>query len=461
MSMTTTTTGAGADLNDFNTAAGPLIPIRPDKGLLMDLVRQLADTTAAAGIIDVDYLLALDGYLPDEVRVMKMIESLIAENKIQANNAMQLNSENLYAVTHAPERQAIRAEQESLNRQKAEIEKGLNNAEADRAKQTEYLKGDPRVEDGAVYSGEQPEAELVLPVAPERGAPRSLHAATAWLKRRPAVTKDFLKEWGVLVVGGLVEGAMLIGPIQDAAHDDNILRAAALSVSAMLSATAIPHFLGEALADLRHGARFTWRRCWPLLTGVFWLLGAVMIGVLRTFHMEARARLVASAAQGIAPAKVDLTGQFNPAAELVLWISLLTFVGVVIVLLKVFKHHPVKSQIIRLNTAIALAKWRLDPIVADLARLDAEEKAHDAFIAAHLEVMKMTPEQFANFGSEVLPAWRDEALAIYLARLSNNIGSPEISGLLSQLQADRRPHATVVPLKPTTMDDETRGRAQA
>lgn len=443
---------------DFDTAAPPAEQGRVDRGREDDFAEQLAAVDVASGGIDAELLAALAGELPGEHRIRTRFGTWRAAIVQEAAAAEQLDVQLLHGVR--TEGSVDRAgERSGLEAEAAALREGLAGAGPAKEAAEALLDGRQRAEDGASWAGDRPETLPELPVhGPD--APRTARRARVRLALRGAVLRHVLEEWGLLVAAAVVEGLLLVGPIQQAAHDDDVWHAAALSVSAVVSATVFPHLIGGELAAIRRGARLSLRRSWVLLLGLLWLLGAVLIGTLREQHIETTARLQAAAAEGVDPASVRLTG-FAPGFELLLWIALLTFVGAAVLLIKVLRGNPVSAQLVRLHTGIALRRWRLAIVEVALARLDALEREREALAEAHRSVMALTQERFGRFAGELLPALEAEALGVYSATLAQRLGSPDATGLIAQRQEDRAagraPLAPVEPLDPE--DDELRRTA--
>lgn len=439
--------------NDFHTAPGPTwlhTPQRADENLLAE---QVARAAVASGGIDLDLLAALDSPLPSANRITARFQTWVASAEHGRLRDMQIDAETLHSVRvegerrRARERSAIESDASELEERMVKLEQRKDDCDA-------LLAGKPRLEDGANFAGSAPEETPVLAVEGD-GAPTSLRQAQRWLRFRPAMLKHFFAEGGLILSAGVIEGVMLIAPIQQATYSRNVVDAVLLATGAIVSATLLPHLIGQELAAVRRGAALTWRRSWVLLLLAFWPLCAVLIGVLREQHVETIAGFVQQQSGSVVPGL-----PFNALFQLIMWPVLLLLVGVVVMVIKMTTWNPVKDEVLRVNTALALTRWRLSRLAVDRAELDAEQEEHDGFVAAHESVMATTQDAWDRHITEILPAMRDEALAVHDASLADALGQPEATGLIAEARSRQAPGLpSLTPLHPRDPDGDARMRA--
>lgn len=439
--------------NDFHTASGPTwlnTPQRADENLLAE---QVARAAVASGGIDIDLLAALDSPPPSANRITERFHTWVASAEHGRLRDTQIDAETLHSVTVDGEGRRAR-KRSAIDTDTATLEEELTRLEQRKIDCDTLLAGKPRQEDGAIFAGSPPEETPVLAVHGD-GAPASVRQARRWLGLRPAMVKHFFAEGGLIIAAGVIEGVMLIAPIQQATYSRNVVDAVLLATGAIVSATLLPHLIGQELAALRRGAAFTWRRSWVLLLLAFWPLCAVLIGVLREQHVETIAGFVREQSGSAVPGL-----PFNALFQLILWPVLLLLVGVVVMVIKMLTWNPVRNEILRVNTALALTRWRLSRLAADRAELDAEQREHDAFVATHEAVMAATQDAWRHHVTHILPALRDEALAVHDASMADALGQPEATGLIAEARSRRTPVLSpVAPLPPRDPEADARRRA--
>jgi hypothetical protein len=428
--------------NDFQTAAGPSwlgLPSRGDENLL---AQQYAVGAVVAQAIDADLLAAVDGPLPSERRIINRFATWRAQAEQGRLRDASMDAETLYAVqfdgvnARAEERAALDADRKAANAQ-------LSDAVAEKTVCDALLAGEPRLEDGARFPGRQPEATPHLPVRGE-DAPKSARAARARLRRRSAVVAHIFAEWGLLAAAAIVEGIMLVAPIEQATYQDNVAEAVLLALGAIVSATLLPHLIGQELAALRHGAHLSRRRGWVLVLLAVWPLTAIAIGYLREQHVQTISDITKAQAGPGVP-----TLPFNAPFQLVLWPTLLLLVGVAVLVIKTTTWNPVKAEILLVNTALAMASWKLGRLAVAEAGLTAREQQHEAFVATHRQVMADNQARWAHYEKVVLPAMEAEARAVHNAALADAMANPDATGLIAGAQpGEQSGGAPVAPLSP-------------
>ena len=418
-------------LPDFNVARGPGISPPPDAGILRSLVEQQALKDAASDAYDEALLKSHENALPSERHIEAQIDRLIAENAVNKYDAgkvtIRAGFENEYnSSTNVA----------ALDHEYEELIDMIDEAKAHRADEVAVLKGEAALPDGAKYIGHVPPRPFLSDE--ERASTNRARRALAF---RPTRIARAMVDLGATFAFIPIEAWVISGPVKILVHTDNALDGLALSTAAVLVATFVPHFVGQTLSRLTKQAKFTVKKAIPLFFGTFWIAIALMLANVRTEAAANTYRDLAASTAQIAPVAVNMS-QFDFWGQFAFWFLATLGAGIVIVLIKLVAYNPALSAVVKADNVIALRQVKLNGVVGERGRVEAQSKAQEA-------MDDITADQFDHFEKKVLPALRPELIALYRTTFINALTNPGITGPLALNEKSGR----VSPVRPAAVAD--------
>lgn len=407
-----------------NSAAGPGHGPAADFAMVKQMVKAQAELDAASGGYDLDGVQAMEGPLPAERWIDRMLNRFREENEQHAADADSFDRIEHTRLERGPEVPATsdgdqRENLAALEAQQERELKALDKAGEELAAATSALEGEIPWRDGSSRTGAVPATPALT--AKER---RSVTAAKRAVRWRTAALKQWFIDLGFSLSGALPEYAILMAVFLVALRTDNLFEVGATAFGIMLLCVGAPHAAGVQLNALVKGTTRRATAYTVLAIAIpFWIAGAAVVAKLRTDTERTRTIQRVANELTISPDQVDLTGRFDSFSQFTTWFLLVLSIGVFVMLMKLTYANPAISSAIKQQNRIAVGQVRLGNLEARIDRIRG-------LLQLNAEVAEGTQRKFAQ-APAVLEALRTELKALYRVTLINALANPPMTGYLA------------------------------